>query len=274
MAYTLPIVGLNLASTVLAISDRYLIEAYLSSYELGIYSVSYAIAEGGIRLVANTFLVAAEPVIFNSWVKNGPETTFNLIERLFRYYFLLATPALVGLSLLRQSVVTLFSTPEYAVGSAVVIYVGIALFLHGYSRIVGTVFDATKRTMIPFVTFVIAGLFNIVLNLILLPRFGYMAAAWTTGASYGLLLVLNIYAVRRIAGISMVGGYLPRIVAASAGMGAVVLVCLRWLPANAFGLGGTVLAAVVVYGVLVLALDVISPEEKHVLTVRLRKILA
>lgn len=263
MAYTLPIVGLNLASTVLAISDRYLIEAYLSSYQLGIYAVSYSIAEGGMRLIANTFLVASEPVIFNSWVKNGPETTFALIERLFRYYFLLALPALVGLGLLREEVVTLFSTAEYAVGSSVVIFVGLALFFHGYSRIVGTVFDATKRTMIPFVTFVVAGLFNVGLNLVFLPRFGYQAAAWTTCASYALLLLLNMVAVRRIVNLRMFGPYLGKIALASAGMGAYLWWARTLLPATALGVILAMASAAGIYLLLALALGVIQPEERR-----------
>jgi O-antigen/teichoic acid export membrane protein len=272
LAYTLPIVGLNLAGTILAVSDRYLIEAYLGSYDLGIYAVSYGIAEGGMRLVANTFRIATEPTIFNSWVTNGPQATFRFIERLFRYYLILALPALIGLSLLRHEIVTLFATPEYAGGSLVVIYVSLALFLHGYSLIVGTVFDATKRTMIPFVTFLIAGLFNVMLNLLLLPRFGYLAAAWSTCASYGVLLGLNVIAARRIVHLRIVGGYLWKIGLASAGMGAFVLAVQHWLPPSIPGLAVTTILAATVYMFLVLATGGVLPEEKHTLKARLKGI--
>jgi O-antigen/teichoic acid export membrane protein len=274
LAYTLPIVGLNLASTVLSVSDRYLIEAYLSSYDLGIYAASYGIAEGGMRLIANTFLVATEPAIFNSWVTDGPQVAFRFIERLFRYYVMLALPALIGLSLLRQEIVTLFTTPEYASGSAVVIYVSLALFLHGFSLIVGTVFDATKRTTIPFVTFLIAGLFNVTLNLFLLPRFGYLAAAWSTCAGYGMLLGLNVIAARRIVRLRIVGGYLWKIGLASAGMGAFVLAVQQWLPPSIPDLAVTTILAAIVYAFLVLATGGILPEEKHTLKVWLKGIFA
>ncbi len=270
LAYTLPIVGLNLASTVLAVSDRYLIEAYLSSYDLGIYSVSYSIAEGGMRLIANTFLVAAEPTVFNSWVKYGPQTAFAFIERLFRYYIMLALPALLGISLLRHEIVTLFSTPEYAAGSIVVIYVSLALFLHGYSLIVGTVFDATKRTMIPFMTFVIAGLLNVVLNLLLLPRFGYMAAAWSTCAGYGALLALNVVAARRIARLRLVGSYLWKVGVASLGMAIFVVVVQRLLAPSAVDLMVTIVGAAIVYSVLTLAVGGLMPEERHALRARIK----
>lgn len=272
LAYTLPIVGFNLAGSVLATSDRYLIEAYLSSYDLGIYAVSYGIAEGGMRLIANTFLVAIEPIIFNAWVSDGPQMAFRFIERMFRYYLMVALPALVGLSLLRDQVVNVFATPEYATGSMVVVYVSLALFLHGYSLIVGTVFDATKRTMMPFVTFVIAGLFNVVLNLLLLPRFGYVAAAWSTCAGYGLLLGLNVVAARRMTRLRVIGGYFWKIGLASAGMGGLILVVQHWLPSSAPALAVTIVLASIVYIVLILAIGGIVPEERHALRVQLKRV--
>jgi O-antigen/teichoic acid export membrane protein len=272
LAFTLPIVGLNLAGTVLATSDRYLIEAYLSSYDLGIYAVSYGIAEGGMRLIANTFLVAIEPTIFKAWVSDGPQAAFRFIERMFRYYLMMALPALVGLSLLRNQIVTVFATPEYAVGSTVVVYVGLAIFFHGYSLIVGTVFDAAKRTTIPFVTFLVAGLFTVVLNLLLLPRFGYMAAAWSTCAGYGLLLGLNVVAARRITRLCVMSRYFWKIGVASVGMGGFILVGRRWLPASALALGTNVALAIVVYVVLMLASGGILPEERYALRMLLKRV--
>lgn len=274
LSFSLPIVGLNLASSVLAVSDRYLIEAYLSSYALGIYTVSYGLAEGGMRLIANTFLVATQPNIFNTWVADGPQAAFRFIERLFRYYLMLALPALVGMSLLRDEVVTLFATPEYAAGSAVVVYVSLALFLHGYSLIVGTVFDATKQTMIPFVLFLIAGLVNVALNLLLLPRFGYLAAAWSTCAGYGLLLVLNVVAAQRIVRLRVVGAYFWRIALASAVMGGSVLAMQHWLPPSLAGLVVTVILAVIVYAAATLAVGGVPPEEKQALRARLDRIIS
>lgn len=272
-AYALPIVGVNIASTILAISDRYLIEAYLNSYDLGIYTVNYSLAEGGMRLIVATLLIAVEPTIFNSWVTHGPQVAFRFVERLFRYYWLLALPALVGLSLLRHDIVALFATPEYASGSVVMIFVSLALFLHGNTLIVGTIFDAAKRTMIPFVVFLIAASFNVGLNLLLLPRFGYVAAAWSTCAGYGLLLMLSVIASRRIVHLRLVGGYLWQIGLASAGMGLFIVAAQHWLPSSILSLTVITLLAGIIYFVLLLALGGILPEEKQELKTRLRKFL-
>ncbi len=262
LAFSLPIVGLNLASTVLAVSDRYLIEAFLSSYDLGIYAATYSLAEGGMRLIANTFLIATQPTIFRVWVSAGGEAACRLVERLFRYYLLLALPALVGLSVLNRRIVTLFTTPEYAAGAEAMVYVSLALFLHGYSLLVGTIFDAAKRTMIPFVTFVLAGAMNILLNLLLLPRFGYMAAAWSTCAGYAFLLGLNLLAVRRITPLHGAGRYVWKIGLAAMGMGGVVWLAQNWFPLSMGGLAATVALGVVTYVLLALAGGVFRREEQ------------
>jgi O-antigen/teichoic acid export membrane protein len=134
------------------------------------------------------------------------------------------------------------------------------------------VFDAAKRTMIPFVSFLVAGLFTVALNLLLLPRFGYLAAAWSTCAGYGLLLGLNVVAARRITRLCVISRYFWKIGIASVGMGGFVLVGRRWLPASSLALGTNVALAIVVYAVLMLASGGILPEERYALRMLFKRV--
>ncbi len=261
VAFNGPILGLNLASNVLAVSDRYLMEAFLSSYAVGIYSASYTLADGMLRLVATTFMLTVGPIIVTTWEKHGQDLAYRFIERLFRYYVLLATPVLVGLILLRREAISILTTPDYVPGSAAIIWVGIALFFHGYTLVIGSVFDMTKKTMIPFINFMIAGIFSVIANVVLLPRFGYIAAAWTTCAAYGLLLVLSVISCRRIVRLKVIGDYAWKVPVAAAVMGLAVISLKSDLVSSLFGLAAVTMLGMVVYGIVVLLLGTLSEDE-------------
>jgi O-antigen/teichoic acid export membrane protein len=262
VAFNGPVLGHNLASSVLSVSDRYLMEALVSSYAVGIYSASYALADGIIRLIAMTFMLTVGPIVVTTWENHGQDLAYRFTERLFRYYMLLATPALVGLILLRREAISILTTPEYVPGSAVIVWVGIALFFHGYTLVIGSVFDMTKKTMIPFINFVIAGVFNMIANLILLPRFGYMAAAWTTCAAYGLLLALSVISCRRIVRLKMIGDYTWKVPLAAGVMGLAVILSKSHVHSSLLGLAALVMLGIVVYGAVVLMLGTLSADER------------
>lgn len=263
VAFNGPILGHNLASNVLSVSDRYLMEAFLSSYAVGIYSASYTLADGTLRLIATTFMLTVGPIIVTTWEKHGQDLAYRFIERLFRYYVLLATPALVGLILLRREAISILTTPDYIPGSAAIIWVGIALFFHGYTLVIGSVFDMTKKTMIPFVNFMIAGIFSVIANVVLLPRFGYIAAAWTTCAAYGLLLALSVISCRRIVRLKVIGDYAWKVPVAAVVMGLAVISLKSHLLSSLFGLAAVVMLGMVVYGVVVLVLGTLSEDELY-----------
>ncbi len=268
LAYNLPIVAMNLAAMIYSVADRYLIKGFYSSHEVGLYAVSYTVAEGSILLVARTLLTTAEPLIYHTWEQHGAAITYRFIESLSRYYFIMAAPVLVGLVLLRTELITLVSTAEYVDHSLTVVCVGGALFVHGYTLIIGSIFDATKRTVIPLVNSVIAALFVLGANVVLLPRFGYQAAAWTTLGSHVLLLMLASFSARRLVPLRFGGSHIWRVPLAAAGMGALLYTLRPLLASRVIGLVALVALGAAVYGALILAVGALTEHERRALSQR------
>lgn len=261
VSFSAPIVGVNVAAIVLAASDRFVIEGYLSAREVGLYSAGYAIAEGGMRLISNVIQLAVNPVAYDSWETYGRLPTFHFVERLFRFYALIAIPAVVGLSLLREPIVVLFTNSEFSEGAKIIPFVAVALLLHGYGLLMNIVFDSTKRTLIPFLNFAAIGIFNVVANILLVPRYGFEAAAWTTTASYALLFALTLLTVRSIYPLRCWGAYLWKALAATAGMAVVILAfqpSADWSPERLFPI---VVVAALCYTALLLLLRGVAWSE-------------
>lgn len=220
--YSAPLIIATLAAWILSLSDRYVIGLYRGSYEVGLYSASYAISEQTLSMLSILFTLAGYPLIVNMWENEGREATQRFAGGLTRYYLLLGLPAAVGLSVLSKPIIGVFTASAYHEGYRIIPLVAFGVFLLGLQWWPQVALNLRKKTSISAYCVVGAGLLNIGLNFLLIPRYGYMAAAATTFISYAFLLVLMVLASRRLFTWKFPFKSLGKIALASAIMGVVV----------------------------------------------------
>jgi len=259
--YSLPLTGIAVAGLVLSISDRYIIGGLLSTYAVGIYALGYSIAQRGMELVLEPFARAVQPILFRSWVEQGPVETQRLVERLARYYLLMAMPLATGLTAVSRQVVLLLSTPEYLDSASVIGIVSAAMIFYGLARMYEEAFALQKTTLPLFIIYIITSAFNVGVNLAGIPRYGYMVAAWSTLASYILMMLLTGAWAQRVLPLRLFGWWLWKPALASAGMVLAVAALQRWLGTNLWLLVVQVAGGAAVYALLILAFGGISPHE-------------
>ena len=220
--YSAPLIIANLAAWILSLSDRYIIGLYRGSYEVGLYSASYAFSQTPLTMLWTLFMLAGYPLIVNMWENQGREATQRFVGGLTRYYLLLALPSAVGLSVLSKPIIGVFTAPAYHEGYRIVPLVAFGAFLLALQWWPQVGLSLRKKTSISAYCVVGAGLLNIGLNFLLIPGYGYMAAAATTFISYAFLLVLMVLASRRLFTWKFPFKSLGKIALASAIMGVVV----------------------------------------------------
>ena len=195
--YGFPMGVASLAAWILSLSDRYILEFFRGSHEVGIYSVSYALSERSILLVTSLFWLASTPIEMKIWEEQGERASQEFLSKLTRYYLLMGLPVLVGLSVLAKPMIHIITTPEYYQGYRIIPLVAFGVFLIGLQRRYQSGLIFHKKTNLIMFSIIVSGLLNIGLNFLLVPRYGYMAAAATTLASYVFLLMLMIITSRR-----------------------------------------------------------------------------
>ena len=108
--------------------------------------------------------------------------------------------------------------------AAITPWIAFAALMSGLSSYYfGQAFTLGKRTSLLFVTMAIPALANVLLNLILIPAYGVMGAAWATAASLALGLTSVIVIGRRVVALPIPVDSLIRIAVASVAMAAVVM---------------------------------------------------
>ena len=173
-----------LAFWILSFSDRYLIEYFASSDQVGFYSVGYAISEKTLNFLYTILMLAAYPIIIDNWENHGKEYTSKLITELTKYFFIFCMPVLAMLIMIPEKVLSLFASQTFIPGAKVLPLIACGIFINGLSQYVIKGFELYKKTNYIAVIALSVSILNIVLNIILIPRLGILGAAFSSCLSY------------------------------------------------------------------------------------------
>jgi len=195
--YGLPISFSFLAFWILSLSDRYLVEYFRGSTEVGLYSVGYTISEKTLYFIYTILMLAAFPIIVDTWEKHGDESTQKLITELSRYFFFLNTPILIILVMIPEQVFLIFSSEKFIEGARVLPFIAIGIFVFGLSQYVLKGFELHKKTNGIAFFALAAGLSNIIANIFLIPRYGFYGAGISACVAYIVYFVIAVISARK-----------------------------------------------------------------------------
>jgi O-antigen/teichoic acid export membrane protein len=190
-SYGLPISLMNIAAIVLSVGDRYIIRISQPLADVAVYATAYMVLEQAFRLIPVAASAGIAPSVFSTWARG------NRNQAMAEIFRILGVVMAGELLLLLVAVVfadqwTAALGPDYLSARVLVVPLGLGLLMHAATHIVHLVYLAQQRTRTVAANFGVASLANILVNLAVVPTFGIVGAAWTTTATYGLLLVLNL----------------------------------------------------------------------------------
>ncbi len=179
LAFAIPLIPHYLSNVVLAQSDRVMIDWYCSKSDVGIYSVAYSLSMV-LMMIVTSINQSLAPWTFKA-IKRNSIQDLKRVSTVLAY--LVAIPIIL-LILLAPELIAIIAPAEY--GEAVYVIPPVAascFFIFLYSLFGNIEFYYQKKSYIAIASIVGAAL-NIVLNLLLIPFFGYIAAAYTTLVCY------------------------------------------------------------------------------------------
>lgn len=189
LKYGFPLVMGNLSAWVLSLSDRYILEYFRDAQEVGIYSANYTIAEKSILLIASLFHFVSIPMSVQIWEKDGNRAQ-DFVSAVTRYYLLLCLPVAVGISVLARPIMEILTSTAYREGYRVLPFIAVSGLLFGLQQRFQSGLVFYNKTFLIMASLFIGGVVNAGLNLLFIPRYGYMAAAVNTLIGYTMALIL------------------------------------------------------------------------------------
>lgn len=193
LSFNIPLLAHYLSETLLNQTDRIMINAYLGTSEAGIYSVAYSAAS------LFTIFSSALNTAFVPWTYQKLKAKdYKAIEKV-GYIVLGFLAAILSIMIMfAPEIVYILAGSKYT-GAVYLIPTLSASVFFGYmyqlfSR-VELYYEKKSYTVISTIT---AALFNIVLNALWIPRFGFTAAGYSTLISHILFCVMHYFFFRKI----------------------------------------------------------------------------
>lgn len=187
LAYSLPLVFHSLAGVILNSSDKIMITYFCGTEDTAAYSVAYTVIS-----MVTMFTIAANQAFIPWFFAKMKDESHREIKQFIKGYYLLFALGFVVVFLMGPEIIHILAGQKY--DNALLIYSPLisstaVLFLYYFYINTEQYFSDTK--WIPIST-ALAALVNIALNAILLPKFGYIASAYTTLIGYLIMQILHI----------------------------------------------------------------------------------
>lgn len=188
--YAFPLLIFGLAGIVNETMDRVLIKRLSLAAEpqasVGIYSACYKISIL-MTIVIQAFKYAAEPFFFRKAKDKDAKETYAEVMTLF---VLVCSVIFTGI-MLYMDIVQYFVGETYRVGLPIVPILLMANLFLGIFYNLSIWYKLTGQTKFGAYIAIFGAVITLVLNWLLIPRFDYMGAAWTTFACYLSMMVVS-----------------------------------------------------------------------------------
>ncbi|MCL5407147.1 MAG: oligosaccharide flippase family protein, partial [Patescibacteria group bacterium] len=181
------VVPASLSFFVFDLSDRFFINHYRGLTELGLYSIGINIAS---LLVFFSYALgqAWSPQVMNIYFESK-KVFHQFIPRFFVYYLIFFFSLATLLSLFGLEILQVLTTPKFYDAAKVIGPLSLAMVFAASNQVTALGITLSRKTKFLAVYTAMAAVLNIILNFLLIPRYGMVGAGWATALSYLFLTV-------------------------------------------------------------------------------------
>ena len=183
----------------LSITDRTMLGILSTSESVGIYNVAFLISNT-LSLVFMGFNNAFAPFISELYHNERHRELSDLYSSLTRTLLIIVTPALIWMIGFGDDVLRLFGS-EFPTAYAALVVLGVGVLTRSAVGSVGTLLLQSGHQNYNAFNIVAVTAANIVLNLYLIPRYGFLGAAIATSVALAAINIVGLIEVKLLLGI-------------------------------------------------------------------------
>jgi O-antigen/teichoic acid export membrane protein len=176
--------------------DTILLNIFRGDLETGYYNAAYNLVFSGV-VISNVLNTALYPSLTRR-ASEDPDSLNSIYEKILKYLLVISLPIAFGVSVLAGPIVNFLYTEDYAVSSQALRIVIWTLPLMYMSEFLGyVVVIGNKEGRVARAVFISTGV-NVVMNLLLVPAFGFIVAAVMTVLTEAVLVTQHALTVKSI----------------------------------------------------------------------------
>jgi O-antigen/teichoic acid export membrane protein len=220
LKFSFPLLLAGCFALIMKWADVFMIGFFRTPSEVGVYNVALPTASL-LALVPTGLIALFLPVITNLYTKKNKKEIKTITIRTSKWTFFVNFPIFIILLVFAGPVLKIMFGQEYVVGSTALSILLFAYLIHSLSHVNSSLLIMLKKTKIIFLIGGLMALSNLILNLLLIPRYGIIGGAIASSFSLIIGYVLHaifVYKFTKIFAINLlyfkfiIAGFLPTIV--------------------------------------------------------------
>ena len=213
-------------------------------------------------ILTASLAISLVPAISESRIMKDQAGIKAKLKTAFGVTSIITIPCTIGLFILAEKIATMiYNAPNAA---PAIQTMSTAIFMLGLHQVSTGILQGLGKTTIPVINMIIAATTKVVLSWVLtaIPEMGIKGAAWATVSDIGVAAIMNLFFIYKYTGFSLsIGGVLKPFLASLA-MGAAVWGVLLITPSwGAWNILASLIVAVPIYGISLIALGGLHREE-------------
>ncbi len=254
--YGLPLAFNNLAIATVDVADGFMIGILLGVTQVAPYAIAYVLVQQSVGPMMNVLFLATFPLIVQAFDSAQNEPTRNRLHALGSKLLGLGLPVAAAVGFFAGDISAIILGNDYRQDAMTIMaWLSAAIFIGTFkSFYLDLVFQLRNATIYQAYIAILMLAVNIVLNLILLPIYGAVAAAWATLAAFMIGALWSWVLGRSLITLPSLG----KDFLGSAGATVTMAFVLHLLPSSSgtIWLSFKISVAIMTYAVLAWALDV------------------
>lgn len=192
----IPFALIAIFSRVYSNLDAVLISKLAGDKALGWYGVAMKVPFA-LQFIPAALSAAVFPAFSRHFLYNKEQLRLTF-ERVMKLLLLIVAPISAGIAILAQPIVLFFYGSEYAASASPlqIMMAGLVFVFLNYA--LGALLNACNYQITNTVLAGITMILNVVLNVLLIPRFGFVGASWAFLGSHALLFCVSLFFAGRI----------------------------------------------------------------------------
>ena len=197
--FSLPLVPTTVCWMITNLSDRYMVTYFCGDAANGIYSAAYKIP---------TIVTLLSGIFMQAWqfsaiaAEEDPAESKRFFNKIFSGFLAVASISSGGLILFAGILTRLLLNSRYHDAWYYMPTLLCAAAFEALVSFLATVYLVKKKPSHSLVTALAGAILNVALNLVLIPKFGPLGAAFATMLAYGFVLILRMIDAPRMMGFS------------------------------------------------------------------------
>ncbi|REE83650.1 O-antigen/teichoic acid export membrane protein [Lutibacter oceani] len=189
VSYSWPIAVAGVAYVINENLDKILIGKMIDKNAMGIYSACYKLAIF-MNLYIMAFRLGAEPFFFNHSDKKDAKETY---AKILNYFIIVGALVFVGIVVFIDILKRPFINEAYWDAIIIVPIVLLANLFLGVYHNLAIWYKLTDKTRFAMLFSIIGAIITIVVNIVMIPKVGFIASAWATLLAYGTMMLLSYF---------------------------------------------------------------------------------